>query len=109
MVLVVYGEPGHWVLAVVEGRRPGWVHILRGMDATQCASELRSLWLTAGMEGVHHSFSRALVASETGACTEALRAALEVPVERLPLVTPSAEAPIDLLPAGWRMESQHQR
>jgi hypothetical protein len=31
---------------------------------------------------------------------------LEVPIERLPLVTPAAEVPMDLLPPGWHAESR---
>jgi hypothetical protein len=108
-VLVLYAEAGHWVLAFVEDRRPGWVHVLHGTDAAQFAAEFPSLLLTAGMGGVQSTFSKAYVSPETALCEEALRTALDVPVERLPEVAPASEVSIDLLPPAWLAESKQQR
>jgi len=107
-VLAVYGEPGHWVLAVIEDRRPGWVHVVPTMDAPRFAAELPSLLLTANLEGAPTEYTQVLLTPETAACEEALHAFLDVPVGLLPLVSPSARIEIDLLPAGWRAESQQR-
>lgn len=103
-VLVVYAEPGHWVVAVVEDRRPSWVHVLPSMDGPRFAAEFPSLQLTANLEGAPTSYSQALLTAETAACEDTLRAALDVPVERLPLITPSPDVEIDLLPTSWQAE-----
>jgi len=107
-VLVVYAEPGHWVLAVIEDRRPSWVHVIPSMDGPRFAAEFPSLQLTANLEGAPTTYSRVLVTAETAATEEALRATLDVPIERLPLVPPSDNLEIDLLPTGWRAESQQR-
>jgi len=107
-VLVVYAEPGHWVVAVIENRHPSWVHVIPSMDGPRFAAEYPSLQLTANLEGAPTSYTRALITAETAACENTLRAALDVPVEQLPLVTPLPDAEIDLLPMGWQAELQQR-
>ena len=101
-VLVVYGEQGHWVVAVVENRRPGWVHVMSASDAAGFAAEFPSLMLMAGLDGVPNVFARVLVSPELAGCESALRMALHAPVEDLPLVTPGTRVDLNLLPAEWQ-------
>lgn len=105
-VLVLYVEQGQWVVAVVEDRRPGWVHVMSASDAQSFAAEFPSLMLTVGLDGVPSDFKRVLVAPEIGGCEETLHSALQAPVEALPLVTPAAKVEIDLLPAHWQAAAQ---
>lgn len=106
-VLVVYVEQGHWVMAVVEDRQPGWVHVMSASDAPGFAAEFPSLMLTVGLDGVPADFARVLVAPEIVDCEVTLRSATHAPVEALPLVTPAVEVEINLLPPHWQA-SAHQ-
>lgn len=108
-VLVIYVEQGHWVVAIVEDRRPGWVHVISASDAQEFAAEFPSLLLTVGLDGVPTSFQRVLLSAEVLGCEETLRSAVQAPVEPLPLVTPSAQAGIDLLPTYWQASAQQHR
>lgn len=105
-VLVVYVEQGHWVAAIVEDRRPGWVHVMSAADAPGFAAEFPSLMLTAGLDEVPMNFQRVLLSAEVTGCEETLQAAVPAPVETLPLVTPSAQTGIDLLPTYWQASAQ---
>ncbi|HSI13593.1 MAG TPA: hypothetical protein VK961_16225 [Chthoniobacter sp.] len=108
-VLVIYAEQGHWVLAIVEDRRPGWVHVMSASDARGFAAELPSLMLTVGLDGVPTNFQRVLLSAEVVGCEETLQS-LQAPVETLPLVTPSAQGGIDFLPVYWQASAQqHQQ
>jgi len=107
-VLVVYAEPAHWVVAVIEDRQPSWVHVIASMDGPRFAAEFASLQLTANLEGAPGSYSRVLLTAETAACEDTLRAALDVPIERLSLITPAPDLTIDLLPTGWQAELQQR-
>ena len=108
-VLVIYAEQGHWVVAVVEDRRPGWVHVISATDAPGFAAEFPSLMLTAGLDGVPTNFQRVLLSAEVVDCEETLQAAVQAPVGALPLVTPSTKVGIDLLPAYWQASAQQHR
>jgi len=108
-VLVIYAEQGHWVVSIVEDRKPGWVHVISATDAPAFAAEFPSLMLTAGLDGVPTNFQRVLLSAEVVGCEETLRAAAQAPVETLPLVTPSTQSGIDLLPAYWQASAQQHR
>ncbi|MDR3401078.1 MAG: hypothetical protein P4L99_01165 [Chthoniobacter sp.] len=108
-VLVVYVEQGHWVVAVVEDRRPGWVHVMSAADASGFAAEFPTLTLTMGLDGVPNSYTRVLLSPEVIGCEAALQSAVQVPVETLPLVTPSANVEINLLPSLWQVSSEQHR
>ncbi|MEP6669118.1 MAG: hypothetical protein ABJF10_08200 [Chthoniobacter sp.] len=108
-ILVVYVEQGHWVVAVVEDRRPGWVHVMSAADAAGFAAEFPSLTLTMGLDGVPNSYARVLLSPEVIGCEAALQSAVQAPVEMLPLVTPVTEVDVNLLPSLWQVSSQQHR
>lgn len=109
-VLVIYAEQGHWVLAIIQDRRPGWVHVMSASNAQAFTAEFQSLMLTAGLDGVPTNFQRVLLSGEVAGCEEALRSAVPAPVETLPLITPSAQDGIDFLPVYWQASAQqHQQ
>ena len=108
-VLVVYGEQGHWVVGIVENRRPAWVHVMSASDAQGFAAEFPSLMLTVGLDGAPNHFARVLLSPEVAGCEPALQSAVQASVEGLPLVTPSATAEVDLLPADWQVSSRQHR
>jgi hypothetical protein len=100
-VLVIYGEQGHWVLAVVEKQRPGWVHVMSATDAPAFAAEFPSLMLTATMDGVPNGFARVLLSPELMSCESFLLSEGHAPVEALPLVTPGAAGEMNLVSSDW--------
>jgi hypothetical protein len=106
-VLVIYVEQGYWVVAIVENRRPAWVHVMSASDATGFAAEFPSLILTVGLEGVPSTFARVLLSPEVTGCEATLQSAVSAPIEALPLATPGSDVEIDLLPAEWQASSQH--
>ncbi len=108
-VLVIYAEQGHWVLAIIEDRRPGWVHVMSASDPRGFAAEFQSLMLTVGLDGVPTNFQRVLLSAEVVGCEETLQSSQQAPVEALPLVTPSAEGGIDFLPVYWQASAQHHQ
>ncbi|EDY17421.1 hypothetical protein CfE428DRAFT_5107 [Chthoniobacter flavus Ellin428] len=109
-VLVLYVEQRHWVVAVVEDRRPGWVQVMSASDAAGFATEFPSLMLTLGMDDVPSEFARVLVAPEIVGCEDTLRSVTQAPIEALPLITPAAQVDIDLLPPHWQVSAQqHQQ
>jgi hypothetical protein len=108
-VLVIYVEQGHWVVAIVEDRLPGWVHVMSASDAEGFAAEFPSLMLTVGLDRVPTDFRRVLLSAEVLGCEETLRSALQAPVEPLPLVTPSTQAAINLFPTYWQSSAQQHR
>ena len=108
-VLVIYAEQGNWVVAIVEDRCPGWVHVMSALNAEDLAAEFPSLMLTVGLDGVPTDFQRVLLSAEAMGCEEMLRAAVQAPVEPLPLITPAPQVGIDLLPTYWRASAQYQR
>ncbi len=108
-VLVVYVELGQWVLAMVENRRAGWVHLIPADDVAVFTTELPQLLLTASLEGVPANFTRVLLAPEAAACEPALRQYFEAPVAPLPAVPPADDAAMDLLPPSWRWQTEQRR
>ena len=108
-VLVIYGEQAHWVLAVVEKQRPGWVHVMSATDAPAFAAEFPSLMLTATMDGVPNTFARILLSPELAACEAFLQAEGHAVVEALPRVTPGAATEMNLVSAEWASASGQHR
>jgi len=108
-VLVVYAEQGHWVLAVVENQRPGWVHVMSASDAAGFAAEFPSLMLMAGLDGVPNVFARVLLSPEVAGCGPDLRTALHAAIEDLPLVTPGSRLEMNLLPVDWQVAAVSDR
>jgi len=108
-VLVVYVEQGHWVVAVVEDRRPGWVHVMSASDAPGFAAEFPSLMLTMGLDGVPNRYARVLLSPEAIGCEAVLQSAVQAPVETLPLVTPTGNVEVNLLPSLWQDSSRQHR
>jgi hypothetical protein len=108
-VLVVYCELGNWVVAVVENRRPGWVHVMSATDAAGFTAEFSSLMLTAGLDGVPSDFARVLLAPEVAEAKSALGNVVHAPVENLPLVPPGATVEMNLLPVDWQVAAEQNR
>ena len=108
-VLAVYVELGQIVLAIVENRCAGWVHLFPSCDAARFSAELPQLLLTASLEGVPVVFAEVLVAPEAEACETALREHCPAPIAPLPLIAPSSDAAMDLLPPAWRLQEEQSR
>jgi hypothetical protein len=108
-VLVIYGEQGHYVVAVVENRRPGWVHVMSASDPAGFAAEFPSLMLTAGLDGVPTNFARIFLSPEFTECRPAVEATAVGPIESLPLVTPTSNLEMNLFPAEWRGAAEQKR
>ncbi|HEY3897314.1 MAG TPA: hypothetical protein VGM54_01805 [Chthoniobacter sp.] len=109
IVLVVYGEQGHWVAAVVENRLPVWVHVMSATDAAGFAAEFSSLMLTAGLDGVPNEFARVLLAPEVAGAKPTLCSVVHAPVEDLPLITPATHLQMNLLPVDWQGAAAQDR
>jgi hypothetical protein len=108
-VLAVYVELGELVVAVVENRRAGWVHVFPWRDTDRFASELPQLLLAASLEGVPASFTQILIAPEAAGCEPSFRQYFEAPTGPLPALTSASDAPMDLLPAAWRSQAAHRQ
>lgn len=108
-VLAVYVELGQMVVAIAEGGRLSWTHVLASTDPERVAAELPQLLLPAIMEGVATTFSCVLLARECAALEGTLREFFEVPVDPLPLAVSELASPINLLPVSWQAEQRRQR
>jgi len=108
-VLAVYVELGQLVIAMIENRRAGWVHLLSSWDATRFSSELPQLLLAASMDGVPATFTQVLLAPEAAACEPALRQYSGAQVGPLPAIAPAEVAAMDLVPPSWRAQTEQRR
>jgi hypothetical protein len=109
IVLVVYGELGQLVVAVVEMGRLSWVQVLPTVDAERLVDELPQLLLPAIMEGVATTFSRVLLANDCAVLAPALREFFEVPVEHLPPAETRLTLAMNLAPASWQALKDRRR
>jgi hypothetical protein len=109
-LLVLYAEYGSLVAAVIEDRRPGWVHVIPELDAERLAAELPQLLLTAGLSGVPTNFNQVFVAPELLALKPLLKQFFEAPMTTFAPPKPPFAGSLNLLPSGWSAQSgQHRR
>jgi hypothetical protein len=109
-LLALYAEHGALVAAVIEDRRPGWVHVIPEIDAERLAAELPQLLLTAGLSGVPTNFNQVLVGPELLALKPLLKQFFEAPMNTFAPPKPPFAGALNLLPSGWKAQSgQRQR